>query len=111
MYHITGRYKELIIGAGGENIAPVPVEDAVKNVANGVSNFLMIGDQRKFNTALVTLKAVGANGEHPGGDDLDPTVLGISPGSSNPGGDDESSPECPNPNPELPNSEPLTPNP
>jgi long-chain-fatty-acid--CoA ligase ACSBG len=80
MYHITGRYKELIIGAGGENIAPVPVEDAVKNIANGVSNFLMIGDKRKFNTALVTLKAVGANGENPGGDDLDPTVLGISPG-------------------------------
>ena len=30
MVKITGRYKELIIGAGGENIAPVPIEDKLK---------------------------------------------------------------------------------
>ena len=27
---ITGRYKELIIGAGGENVAPVPLENFLK---------------------------------------------------------------------------------
>ena len=27
---LAGRYKELLIGAGGENVAPVPIEDAVK---------------------------------------------------------------------------------
>jgi acyl-CoA synthetase (AMP-forming)/AMP-acid ligase II len=29
-FRITGRYKELIIGAGGENIAPVPIEAGLK---------------------------------------------------------------------------------
>merc|ERR1712217_600906 len=31
---ITGRYKELIIGEGGENIAPVPIEDSVKGLCD-----------------------------------------------------------------------------
>ena len=44
---ITGRYKELIIGAGGENIAPVPIEDNIKKLCPGVSNVMMIGDKRK----------------------------------------------------------------
>jgi long-chain-fatty-acid--CoA ligase ACSBG len=71
MLRITGRYKELIIGAGGENIAPVPMEDRVKELCPAISNFLMIGDQMKYITALVTLKAKGATGELPGGDELD----------------------------------------
>ena len=54
---ITGRIKELIITAGGENIAPVPCEDSIKLHAAGViSNVVMIGDRRKFNTCLITLK-------------------------------------------------------
>ena len=42
---ITGRIKELIITAGGENIAPVPVEDAFKLICNACSNIMMIGEQ------------------------------------------------------------------
>merc|ERR1712186_265849 len=68
---ITGRYKELIIGAGGENIAPVPIEDQGKKACDGRAEIMMVGDKRKYNVALVTLKAVGANGEIPGTDELD----------------------------------------
>merc|ERR1711985_205066 len=71
MVKITGRYKELIIGEGGENIAPVPIEDSIKKLCDGVNEVMMIGDKRKYNVAVITLKAVGANGETPGTDDLD----------------------------------------
>ena len=71
MVKITGRYKELIIGEGGENIAPVPIEDSIKGYCAGINEVMMIGDQRKYNVAVITLKAVGANGEVPGTDILD----------------------------------------
>merc|ERR1711915_205312 len=71
MYKITGRYKELIIGEGGENIAPVPIEDSVKGLCDAIGECMMIGDKRKYNVALITLKAKGANGEVPGTDDLE----------------------------------------
>jgi len=45
MFRITGRYKELIIGAGGENIAPVPVEDNFKEICPACSNIMMVGEQ------------------------------------------------------------------
>lgn len=73
MVRITGRYKELIIGAGGENIAPVPVEDGIKSRCKAISNVMMVGDKRKFCTCVVTLKAFGT-GELPGGNDLEPAA-------------------------------------
>ena len=79
MLKITGRYKELIITAGGENIAPVPIEDAIKEVCGGIANVMMVGDQRKFNVALITLKTVGATGELPGTDELDGAAAQMNP--------------------------------
>lgn len=79
MVKITGRYKELIIGDGGENIAPVPIEDAVKKACDGIAEVMMVGDKRKYNVALVTLKAVGANGEVPGTDALDAGAKRVNP--------------------------------
>eukprot|EP00928_Gymnodinium_smaydae_P022465 TRINITY_DN1885_c0_g2_i3.p1 TRINITY_DN1885_c0_g2~~TRINITY_DN1885_c0_g2_i3.p1 ORF type:complete len:634 (+),score=112.02 TRINITY_DN1885_c0_g2_i3:1284-3185(+) len=79
MVKITGRYKELIIGEGGENIAPVPIEDCVKKNCDGINEIMMVGDKRKYNVALVTLKAVGANGEVPGTDELDAGAKRVNP--------------------------------
>lgn len=54
---ITGRIKELLITAGGENVAPVPIEDEIKaNTQDIVSNVMVIGDRQKYLTAFVTLK-------------------------------------------------------
>ena len=71
MVRITGRYKELIIGAGGENVAPIPVEDALTELCPAISSCTMVGNKKPYCIALLTLKAVGANNEVPGTDDLD----------------------------------------
>ena len=49
---------ELIITAGGENLAPVPIEDRIKGEVPFLSNVMLIGDKRKFLSCLVTLKVV-----------------------------------------------------
>jgi len=49
-------HTELIITAGGENIPPVPIEDAVKAEAAIVSNAMLLGDKLKFLSMFLTLK-------------------------------------------------------
>jgi long-chain acyl-CoA synthetase len=51
---ITGRKKEIIITSGGKNITPANIEGALKNHPL-VSEAVVIGDRRKFLTAVVTL--------------------------------------------------------
>jgi len=52
---ITGRIKELIITAGGENIPPVLIEAEFKLAMPALSNCMVIGDQRKFLTICFCL--------------------------------------------------------
>jgi long-chain acyl-CoA synthetase len=51
---ITDRKKDLIITAGGKNIAPAYVEGKLKTIPL-VSQVIVHGDRRKFLSALVTL--------------------------------------------------------
>jgi long-chain acyl-CoA synthetase len=51
---ITGRKKEIIVTASGKNVIPAMLEDAIR--ANAlVSQCVVVGDQRPFISALITL--------------------------------------------------------
>ncbi len=73
---ITGRKKEIIVTAAGKNVAPAVLEDRMRSHAL-VSQVMVIGDDKPFIAALVTLDPealpqwVAANGK----DDLSPDQL------------------------------------
>lgn len=51
---ITGRKKELIVTAGGKNVVPSQLEDSIR-AHPLISQCLVVGDQRPFVAALITL--------------------------------------------------------
>ncbi len=60
---ITDRKKDIIITAGGKNVAPQNLENALK-ASRFVSQAIVVGDRRPYVTALITLDAaeVAASG-------------------------------------------------
>jgi len=54
-HFIVGREKDLIITAGGENIAPQPIHDLVKERLPIISQVLLLGDKQKFVSTFLTL--------------------------------------------------------
>ncbi|XP_063375733.1 long-chain-fatty-acid--CoA ligase ACSBG2 isoform X4 [Cydia amplana] len=72
--YITGRIKELLITAGGENVAPVLIEQTVQAELPHVGYAVLIGDRRKFLSILLTLKCKVDNESGDPLDELDPVT-------------------------------------
>ena len=53
---VTGRMKDIIITAGGQNISPLPIEQRLKSICPIISYCVLIGDNRKYLSMLITLK-------------------------------------------------------
>lgn len=51
---ITGRKKEIIVTAGGKNVSPGPIEDAIRS-HRLVGQAVLIGEARKFVSALIAV--------------------------------------------------------
>ena len=56
--YVTGRLKEIYVSSAGKNIAPLVIEETMKSIPM-ISQCMLIGDNRKFCSALFTLD-VGA---------------------------------------------------
>ncbi|CAL9487762.1 Long-chain-fatty-acid--CoA ligase FadD15 [Streptomyces sp. enrichment culture] len=67
---ITGRKKEILITAGGKNVAPAPLENWLRQHPL-ISQCVVVGDHRPYVAALITLDMEGVghwrrmNGKHP----------------------------------------------
>ena len=61
---VTGRLKELIVTAGGENISPVIIENKVMELSPILSACMAVGDKRRFVSMLFCLRSkVDSEGE------------------------------------------------
>jgi len=58
---VTDRKKDLIVTAGGKNVPPQNLENALK-ASRYISQVLVVGDRRPYVAALVTLDDAAANG-------------------------------------------------
>jgi len=56
--YVTGRLKEIYVSSAGKNIAPLVIEETMKSIPV-VSQCMLVGDNRKYCSALFTLD-VGA---------------------------------------------------
>jgi long-chain acyl-CoA synthetase len=59
--HITDRKKDILITAGGKNVAPANLENALK-MAPLVSQALVLGDRKPYVSALITVDPTVADG-------------------------------------------------
>ena len=56
-YTVVGRIKEIIITAGGENVAPTNIESEIKKaLPEMVSHVVVVGDKQKYLNCLITIK-------------------------------------------------------
>jgi long-chain-fatty-acid--CoA ligase ACSBG len=53
---VTGRIREQFVTLGGEKVSPMQIESDLKRLCPALSNVVVVGDKRKYNVALVTLK-------------------------------------------------------
>ena len=51
---ITGRKKEIYVSTSGKNVAPLVIEETIKSIPI-ISQCFLVGDNRKYCSALVTL--------------------------------------------------------
>jgi long-subunit acyl-CoA synthetase (AMP-forming) len=72
---ITDRKKDLLKTSGGKYVAPQNLEGLLKGIPN-IGQAVVIGDNRKYCVALLTLDAEKANGRSLADLAIDPTVLG-----------------------------------
>jgi long-chain acyl-CoA synthetase len=70
---ITGRKKDLIVTAGGKNVAPAPMEDQLR-AHPLISQALVVGDNRPFIAALITIDDEAIEAWRTERGDNDPTI-------------------------------------